>query len=89
MERDPWWGRLPGDAPLLRWQGPAGVKPDGGGSVRGQGRVGRMLLHRAAHNRDAEGEQMKRRTGEKNGAAREKHEAALGFLLPAAAADSC
>jgi hypothetical protein len=30
-----------------------GVKADAGGSIRGQGRVGKMLLHRAACNRDA------------------------------------
>ncbi|KAJ9523435.1 hypothetical protein QJQ45_005338 [Haematococcus lacustris] len=49
-----------GAAAVLRayckpWDGKAvGVKPDGGGSIRGQGRVGPMRLHRAAHNRNAE-----------------------------------
>ncbi|GBF91700.1 hypothetical protein Rsub_04004 [Raphidocelis subcapitata] len=50
MERNPWWQALSGPFPV--WKGPKGVKPDGGGNVRGQGRVGRMLLHRAVFNRD-------------------------------------
>ncbi|GFH07518.1 ANK_REP_REGION domain-containing protein [Haematococcus lacustris] len=54
MERTPWWSTI--DASKLQpWDGKAvGVKPDGGGSIRGQGRVGPMRLHRAAHNRNAE-----------------------------------
>lgn len=32
---------------------PSGVKADGGGSIRGQGRVGSMRLHRAVFNQDA------------------------------------
>lgn len=53
MERDPWWLHVPGPLPV--WKGPKGVKPDGGGSIRGQGRVGRMLLHRATFNRNKDG----------------------------------
>jgi hypothetical protein len=77
MEKNPWWRNVEGPYPA--WQGPVGVKPDGGeqreplganptpphpprthqqphaagGSIRGQGRVGEMRLHRAACNRDA------------------------------------
>ncbi|KAG2501289.1 hypothetical protein HYH03_001089 [Edaphochlamys debaryana] len=47
-----WWSELP-EQQLGSWHGPAGVKPDGGGSVRGCGRLGDMRLHRAACNRDA------------------------------------
>jgi hypothetical protein len=32
------------------------VKSDGGGSIRGQGRVGSMKLHRACHNKQLDGE---------------------------------
>jgi hypothetical protein len=54
MEKDPWWMHVQGPFPV--WAGrPLGVKQDGGGNVRGQGRVGRMLLHRAVCNRDADG----------------------------------
>jgi hypothetical protein len=53
MEKDPWWQNVQG--PFPTWKGPKGVKPDGGGSVRGQGRVGRMLLHRAVFNRAKDG----------------------------------
>lgn len=41
---------------ISRWEGPKGVKADGGGSIRGQGRIGKMLLHHAASNREAAGE---------------------------------
>ena len=84
MERNPWWKNVQG--PFPDWEGPVGVKEDGGaqldgrqaacgrgaltatagahpaaarpagGSIRGQGRVGKMLLHRAVCNRDTEGE---------------------------------
>ncbi|KAK2079318.1 hypothetical protein QBZ16_003009 [Prototheca wickerhamii] len=37
-----------------RWQGPVGIKADGGGCTRGRGLVGSMVLHRAAHSRDKE-----------------------------------
>ncbi|GLC75358.1 hypothetical protein PLESTF_001627600 [Pleodorina starrii] len=47
-----WWTSV-SDAPLPSWQGPVGVKDDGGGSVRGCGRVGDMKLHRAVCNRNA------------------------------------
>lgn len=42
---------------LPNWQGPVGVKADGGGSIRGQGRVGSMRVHRAVHNKRLDGEQ--------------------------------
>ena len=54
MEKDPWWQNVQG--PFPTWRGPKGVKADGGGSIRGQGRVGRMLLHRAVFNRDKDGQ---------------------------------
>ena len=38
--------------PLYPRQGPVGVKEDGGGSIRGCGRVGPMAIHRAIFNRD-------------------------------------
>jgi hypothetical protein len=53
MERNPWWQSLSGPFPV--WKGPKGAKPDGGGNVRGQGRVGRMLIHRAVFRRDSDG----------------------------------
>lgn len=53
MEKNPWWQNVAG--PFPAWRGPKGVKADGGGSVRGQGRVGRMLLHHAVFNRDKDG----------------------------------
>lgn len=53
MEKNPWWQNVSGPYPT--WEGPTGVKADGGGSIRGQGRVGRMLMHRAVCNRDKEG----------------------------------
>jgi hypothetical protein len=55
MEKNPWWQNVQG--PFLVWEGPKGVKPDGGGNIRGQGRVGDMKLHRAAHNRRKDGTQ--------------------------------
>jgi hypothetical protein len=53
MEKNPWYKNVQG--PFLQWQGPVGVKEDGGGCTRGQGRVGNMVVHRAACNRDKEG----------------------------------
>jgi hypothetical protein len=41
---------------LPSWSGPVGVKSDGGGSIRGQGRVGSMRMHRAVHNKRLDGE---------------------------------
>ena len=41
----------------MQWRGPTGVKEDGGGCTRGRGRVGPMLIHRAACNRDKDGAQ--------------------------------
>lgn len=55
MEKNPWWQNVQGPFPV--WEGPKGVKPDGGGNIRGQGRVGDMKLHRAAHNRRKDGRQ--------------------------------
>lgn len=53
MEKNPWWTRIEG--PFVAWQGPVGVKEDGGGCIRGRGRVGRMIIHRAVCNHDVEG----------------------------------
>lgn len=53
MEKNPWWKSLQG--PFPEWSGPVGVKADGGGNIRGQGKVGSMKIHRAVNNHDAEG----------------------------------
>jgi len=53
MERDPWWKNV--DGPFPEWPGPVGVKPDGGGCHRASGTVGKMVVHRAVHNHDADG----------------------------------
>ena len=53
MEKNPWWKNVEG--PFLQWRGPVGVKEDGGGSTRGRGRVGEMVIHRAAFSRDKDG----------------------------------
>lgn len=53
MEKNPWYKNVEG--PFLQWQGPVGIKADGGGCTRGRGLVGSMVLHRAAHSRDKEG----------------------------------
>lgn len=53
MQKDPWYKNVSG--PFLQWQGPVGIKADGGGCTRGQGRVGGMAVHRAAFNRDKDG----------------------------------
>lgn len=50
VEKNPWWHNVSG--PFLIWQGPVGVKEDGGGCTRGHGRVGNMIVHRACCNRD-------------------------------------
>ena len=44
------------DGPFPDWEGPKGVKADGGGCTRGRGKVGGMVLHRAVNNKDVEGE---------------------------------
>jgi len=55
MEKHPWWLSLD-ESVLPKWEGKAeGVKPDGGGCVRGQGRVGPMRLWRAVNNRSVAG----------------------------------
>lgn len=54
MEKDPWYKNVEG--PFLQWKGPIGVKEDGGGCTRAQGRVGNMVIHRATFNKDKEGE---------------------------------
>ncbi len=54
VEKNPWWHNVSG--PFLVWQGPVGVKEDGGGCTRGHGRVGNMVIHRAVCNKDLEGE---------------------------------
>ncbi len=54
VEKNPWWHNVSG--PFLVWQGPVGVKEDGGGCTRGHGRVGNMIIHRAVCCKDPEGE---------------------------------
>lgn len=53
VEKNPWWRNCPG--PYPKWDGPIGCKEDGGGCHRGQGLVGKMLIHRAVNNHDADG----------------------------------
>jgi hypothetical protein len=53
MEKNPWWKNVEG--PFLKWNGPVGIKEDGGGCTRGRGKVGNMVVHRAAFNKNAEG----------------------------------
>lgn len=53
VEKNPWWRNVSG--PFLTWQGPVGIKEDGGGCTRGHGRVGSMIVHRACCNRDLQG----------------------------------
>ncbi|DBA87423.1 hypothetical protein WJX77_001859 [Trebouxia sp. C0004] len=52
VEKNPWWHNVSG--PFLVWQGPVGVKEDGGGCTRGHGRVGNMIIHRAVCNEQSE-----------------------------------
>lgn len=54
MEKNPWYKNVEG--PFLQWKGPVGIKEDGGGCTRGRGRVGPMVIHRAANIQDAQGE---------------------------------
>ena len=54
VEKNPWWRNC--DGPFPQWDGPTGCKEDGGGCHRGQGLVGKMLVHRAVNNHDADGE---------------------------------
>jgi hypothetical protein len=54
MEKNPWYKNVEG--PYLHWQGPVGIKEDGGGCTRGQGKVGNMVIHRATFNKNKEGE---------------------------------
>ncbi|KAK3244856.1 hypothetical protein CYMTET_45553 [Cymbomonas tetramitiformis] len=51
VERNPWWNNVSG--PFPEAYGCVGVKADGGGSMRGRGIVGKMVIHRAVNNRDA------------------------------------
>ena len=53
VEKNPWYSRV--DGPFPSWQGPVGVKEDGGGCTRGRGRVSDMRVHRAVNNRDKDG----------------------------------
>ncbi len=53
MEKSPWYKNV--DGPFPEWEGPTGVKADGGGCTRGQGKVGSMDVHRAVFNQDAAG----------------------------------
>jgi hypothetical protein len=57
MERNPWWQNIDSNN-LTSWSGPVGIKADGGGSIRGQGRVGPMKVHRAVHNKKLDGEML-------------------------------
>jgi hypothetical protein len=50
VEKNPWWRNVSG--PFPKWDGPIGCKEDGGGSHRGRGTVGKMLVHRAVNNQD-------------------------------------
>ena len=45
VERNPWYSRVKG--PFPESYGCVGVKPDGGGSMRGRGTVGKMRVHHA------------------------------------------
>lgn len=49
MEKNPWYHNVNG--PFIEWQGPKGIKADGGGCTRGHGRVGSMVIHRAVCNK--------------------------------------
>jgi len=51
VERNPWYSRVKG--PFPESYGCVGVKPDGGGSMRGRGTVGKMRVHHAVFNRDS------------------------------------
>lgn len=53
VEKNPWWKNVQG--PFPSWEGPVGVKEDGGGCHRGRGKVGKMLIHTAVNNHDKEG----------------------------------
>lgn len=53
MEKNPWYRNVQG--PYLQWKGPVGIKEDGGGCTRAQGKVGNMVIHRAAFNRNKDG----------------------------------
>lgn len=50
VEKNPWYTRVEG--PFPEKYGCVGIKPDGGGSMRGRGSVGPMKLHHAIMNRD-------------------------------------
>lgn len=50
VEKNPWWKNVKG--PFPEQYSCVGVKPDGGGSMRGRGTVGKMLLHKAVNNKD-------------------------------------
>ncbi len=49
-----WYSKI-APTQCIKWQGPVGIKEDGGGCTRAQGRVGEMVIHRATCNRDKEG----------------------------------
>mmetsp|Transcript_33483 Transcript_33483/g.40477 ORF Transcript_33483/g.40477 Transcript_33483/m.40477 type:complete len:186 (-) Transcript_33483:88-645(-) len=51
VEKNPWWKNVNG--PFPEQYGCIGVKSDGGGSMRGRGLVGKMLVHRAVNNKDS------------------------------------
>ena len=53
VEKNPWWRNVSG--PFPAWEGPIGCKADGGGCHYARGKVGKMLIHTATHNKDADG----------------------------------
>ena len=53
MEKNPWWKNVSG--PFTKWEGPIGCKADGGGNHYGRGKVGKMIIHRAVHNKEVAG----------------------------------
>ena len=58
VEKNPWWRNVAG--PFPKWEGPIGCKEDGGGSHRGRGTVGKMLIHRAVNIHYKEGDLLHR-----------------------------
>jgi hypothetical protein len=52
VEKNPWWNNVSGPFPAT--YGCVGVKDDGGGSMKGQGLVGSMKIHRAVNNHDVQ-----------------------------------
>ena len=93
MERDPWFSEKNCTGPFPVWKGgaggetsppPLGCKADGGGCHRAQGKVGGMVLHRAACNRDMKGDlvslfnPLEEETRERSGKRERERERELG-----------